>query len=59
MLVVQVGLGLAQFASGLPVEMVLAHNLTAMLMLTLALRETRLPVLDPRQSVLSAPRALQ
>jgi heme a synthase len=48
LLVVQVGLGLAQFALGLPIALALAHNLVAMLILTLVLRETRLPVLDPR-----------
>jgi heme a synthase len=47
LLIVQAGLGLAQFALGLPVALVLAHNLMAMLILTLVLREARLPALDP------------
>jgi heme a synthase len=53
LLVAQGGLGLAQFALGLPVALVLAHNLAAMMILTLVLRETRLPGLDPPRSPFS------
>ena len=46
LLSLQLALGLAQFALGLPLAMVLAHNVTAMLLLTVLLRLKTLPLLD-------------
>ena len=42
----QLALGLAQFALGLPLALVLAHNVTAMLLLTVLLCQKPLPLLD-------------
>jgi heme a synthase len=46
LLALQLALGLAQFALGLPLALVLAHNVTAMLLLTVLLRLKPLPLLD-------------
>lgn len=48
MVVLQLALGVTQFALGLPVALVLLHNLVAMLVLTLVLRVARIPGLDLR-----------
>lgn len=46
LLVLQLGLGLVQLASGQPLGLVLAHNVTALLLLATLLRVVRLPLLD-------------
>ena len=46
LLALQLGLGLLQLATGQPAGLVLAHNVTALLMLATLLRVVRLPLLD-------------
>lgn len=43
LLATQLALGVAQFAAGLPLILVLAHNIVALLLLAMLLRVTRLP----------------